>query len=207
MKTIILNDNEVEVDGIKYIKEKQKEPEFKVGQWIIGIGIYNPTHPARLSNKREGDHFDFDNNDPSDVPGNVVNSIYCRHCTPSEIESHLIEIAKEKGFLTMGTRFKSIFSDDGVIREIQPFKNNSEIKWKYIESGDYLWCSNGMVCNSTSCSNPTIYKEGKWAEIIPEKKKLPKTKEAFEKFCLDLHITITNNGAVNIKNFLDDYEL
>jgi hypothetical protein len=31
MQTIILNDNEVEVDGVKYIKESK--PKYEIGKW------------------------------------------------------------------------------------------------------------------------------------------------------------------------------
>jgi hypothetical protein len=70
-----------------------------------------------------------------------------RKAKPSEIEAHLIEEAKRRGFVA-GNKFKSLTT--GYIYEIETQK------YAYHNSSDALdlW---GTAC---------IYKQGKWAEII-----------------------------------------
>ena len=46
-----------------------------------------------------------------------------------------------------------------------------------------------------------VYQEGKWAEIIPDKKKLPKTREEFLKFLSEFSLS---SGIVPM--FLKEYE-
>ena len=56
-----------------------------------------------------------------------------------------------------------------------------------------------------------VYKDGKWAEIIldvPDKKKLPKTKEEFEEFIhlIKKEIAFTGINNMSADRFLYDYE-
>ena len=168
-----------------FLRDQTKEepkPEFKVGDWIIGEAEYNPTYPARII-RILGDHADLDiEKVGADYCWRCGKSVYWRLATPQEIESHLRKIAEEKGFFKNGTKFKSINQNEvGSIRTIKPFRGNVDIKWVYHDSNDSLFCCNGMDTKSIDgkyvCSNPSIYEGGKWAEIIPEKKKLPSTKD------------------------------
>jgi hypothetical protein len=154
----ILNVESTDLSGFSHVEPVEPEPKFKVGDWIIHSGsIWSGPH--RIEHGLDP-HVD----DPDD-----------RLATPQEIESHLIKIAEEKGF-TIGRKFKSIFGDDGEVREIQPYCNGEKIVWRYIEYNDSLYCDSGMKTFHSFCSNPSIYKDGVWAEVLPqESKELPKT--------------------------------
>lgn len=66
----------------------------------------------------------------------------------------------------IGTKFIS-FRDEGRIREVQPYDGYITVKW-YIDSNGYVRADNGMRTKGGFCSNPTVYENGKWAEIVTE---------------------------------------
>lgn len=74
---------------------------------------------------------------------------------------------------SIGVVFKSIFTDKGLIRTIKPYYSDA-IKMEYELNNDYIRCSKGMDNMKGGCSNPIIYQDGVWAEIIstPEVKPL-----------------------------------
>ena len=164
MKKIeIIDERTVSVDGVIF---ERKEPEFKVGQWVIGVNGYTPTEPARLIsfNSVEANYI-YWNNGLKDERESWEAVSHIRPATHSEIEEHLIKVAKEKGFKT------------GVKRHYPKLKNVrvGEIK----EPLGYNFDSDSLTCD-----NGYIIWDGRdgWAEILPDKKKLPKTKEEFEAF-------------------------
>lgn len=81
--------------------------------------------------------------------------------TPEQVESALIEEAKRRGFKE-GVKIKAV-DRDGVV-DIIDFYDSEHIDYEI----DYH--------NSLNYGNKTIYKEGKWAEIIEQ----PKTKLTIE---------------------------
>jgi hypothetical protein len=57
------------------------------------------------------------------------------------------------------------------------------------------------------CSNPRIYYKGKFAEIVPDKKKLPKTKEELLNFIVtDLTDFFYAKDVTLIKNIINNIE-
>lgn len=86
-----------------------------------------------------------------------------REATKEEIESNLITEAKRKGFVE-GAYFISCFDDKDMVRKISPYRNGDNIKWCY--SNDELRSDNGINNLNGGCSNPAIYMNGKWADLI-----------------------------------------
>lgn len=105
-----------------------------------------------------------------------------------EYGANLIKLAKEKGLTRIGAKVKD--ADDGLVSVI----TGSEVAYRNVfdslvidSKGDHMY----TITN--------LYYQGKWAEIIPEKK-LPKTKREAEEFLTEY----AQNG--NIRNFLKNYE-
>jgi hypothetical protein len=118
----------------------------------------------------------------------------CRPATPAEIESHLKSICDEK---YIGKKVKSLANH---IDKLGIIIENPRIK--YYESSDELWYEDSktfMQC---------VYKQGKFAEIISEKKKLPKTRDEFaellHKFQDDAFLPFP---TMDVDVFLNEYEL
>ena len=185
MKTIkVIDDKTIEVDGKRYAEVPESQTEFKVGQYIIADGDSIPRRITRATSAIiECDKYFY-------YPWAV------RLAIPSEIEAHMKKEAEGRGYKP-GVRFKSMNGDEiGRIRTIyaNPFD--------YYASSDTLTVSTPRQEWRNLCSNPTIYEKGRWAEILPEKKKLPKTREEFMKFLGDY----TNRHCSTVQNFLDQYE-
>jgi len=90
--------------------------------------------------------------------------------TPKECMSkeELLEYAK-KTYL-VGIEFKSEFDDNGKIREIQCYpgydKNGKGLNFRFTDT-DSIRIS--ISTNKGGCSDPLIYKNGKWVDIISPK--------------------------------------
>lgn len=86
-------------------------------------------------------------------------------------EKELIEEAYRR--YPIGTKFKSP-DDGGAIREVKPYAGRFTVVWALDRNGK-LRADNGMFNDifddrgrKTFCSNPHIYHEGVWAEIVQE---------------------------------------
>ena len=135
---------------------KRKETEFKAGKWIIGKNTndgrqYIPHHPVRFI--EEGDYWcRFE----SDKDGRTETSKkYLRHATEDEVESHLIEEAKKRGY-NQGVKVKNMTKDDNFSVDC-------------INNGFKSFPIEYNPRNDELSANMAIYKQGKWAEIIEEK--------------------------------------
>lgn len=65
----------------------------------------------------------------------------------------------------IGTKFISK-TDNGLIREIKPYGTHNTVKFELTENNK-IWCSNGLdIGKGGCCSNPFLYEEGKWVEIV-----------------------------------------
>ena len=106
--------------------------------------------------------------------------------TPQEIEDHLRKICDEK---YEGKRIKSL--GDGHIGTV--IQGSS-----YYLEDDSFWVNdeNGVLL---------LYRDGKFAEIVPQKKKLPKTKKELKELMCNWKYYVPNEN-VDIDKFLDDYE-
>lgn len=175
-------------DFLSQDKEEPK-PKFKAGDWVYWGGS-SPTIGRIIRHCNEfADSWVLETaNGKGKYDSCSENNL--THITPQEIESHLIKIAKEK--FKKGSKISSVTSGNNFT-----FYNLEDIYYNI--NTDTL--SNGGM---------HMYSKGKWAEIIPEKKKLPKTKEelifliqdAFIKqpSCIDLRLSEW------INSFLKDYE-
>ncbi len=83
-------------------------------------------------------------------------------------KEEILEEAKRK--YTIGIKFKSEFDDNGKIREIQYYpgcdKNGKGLNFRY-NSKDQIRVS---INSNSGCSDPLIYNNGKWAEIVSSPK-------------------------------------
>ncbi len=80
-------------------------------------------------------------------------------------------LAKAYEDYPIGTKFICKYS--GKIREVQPYSGETTVTYR-IEIHN-IRCDNGMftkhIDGSSACSNPAIYEDGTWAEIIIEEPK------------------------------------
>lgn len=177
---------------LKHIQEdiaklQTKEPEFKVGQWVIGKDKDSPFVPARIMSIDEGvvNYLYWGN------LSNVERESYqrkerIRPATKEEIESHLRPICDKK---YVGKKVRDMLN--GEIRKVGEFEEydfERDLMSYYLE-GNYNYAVRP-------------YFDGKFAEIIPSKKKLPKTKEEFGAFLG----AYCNRHTSSVDEFLNDYE-
>lgn len=149
------------------------KPEFKVPGWFLYFG----SHLIKVFHAdNRSSHCLYEKDDAYDIA-------FCRSAPPLEIESHLKRICKEKGLMKNGIKLISVMgSPDFVYNELgHTF---------YDSNGDCLY-NNGMA----------LYSNGKFAERIHEKKKLPRTKPEFQAF-----ISAYNTQDKFLRDFLNDYE-
>lgn len=97
----------------------------------------------------------------------------------------------------IGTKFKSIFSDNGMIREIAPYdKYDNTVKFTiwYNDKDKYIHCDNGIDCSKGGCSNPFIWKNGEWAPTVTEEELL--LEEAKKRYPIGTTITPFNSSRM-----------
>jgi hypothetical protein len=108
---------------------------------------------------------------------------HCCPATPQEIESHLRKICDEK---YIGKKVRCLVSGEYTVDRF----------WEYDDIKD-------RICYHTDVEGEGawLYGNGKFAEIIPDKKKLPKTKKEFSKCFKDW---LVYSGSTD--DFLNQYE-
>jgi hypothetical protein len=161
--------------------QESKESEFKVGQWVC---LHGSSYPYRIEK--------IDNNGNLFVnnlcgTSHLITSGGFHLATPQEIENHLKKIAEEKGF-------KNNTLIRGLTAQSEPFYSCyvMETPLSYNEPEDSL-CSQ---------SGDRVYCRGKWAEIVPVKKKLPKNKEELKQF----YYAWYGDGTMDFQAFVDQCE-
>jgi hypothetical protein len=179
MKEIkFLDEKTVEIDGQTFARvDSAKEPEFKVGDWVIGINDYNPKFITRIVGLN-GENARFDDAD-NQLEHDDINERFARHATPEEIESHLKKVAKEKGFV-----------DNISFTGLRLWFNPRRAKFGGFERSNesIMYPTYDATEDTLNCFDKenevfeAIYEKGKWAEIDPAKKPLPKTKEELISF-------------------------
>jgi hypothetical protein len=98
---------------------------------------------------------------------------HCNDCKyySLNIEEELLEKANRD--YGIGVVFKSTFSDCGLVRTVKPYYPGAT-KMVYEVYKNYIRCKGGMGhTENKGCSNPIIYENGVWAEIVST----PKPKE------------------------------
>jgi hypothetical protein len=158
-------EKEININGILYKRvEEEPKSEFKVGDWVEYLLKTSLCQDDEIRIGRITSHshdlFIIDNK--ITVQDNHIG----RKLTPSEIEAHLIAEAKRRGYKE-GTKFKSYFDDGNKIRTIEKYDRKTPIKFYYTKNTDSL--RSAMYTNyGEFCSNPSVYQDGQWAEIIKD---------------------------------------
>jgi len=159
---------------------KEPKPEFKVGDWIISLMSHGNEIQHIKSISDNCVEYDMGCS-PRYPHGHYSWRGYIRHATKDEIESHLKKICDEK--YPVGTKYKSlVYGDFAQVKGI----------FRYFIEGDYM----------TDGFGGCVYDNGKFAEILPDKKKLPKTKAEFNTFLG----AWANRHTSTTDEFLNDYE-
>lgn len=195
METIkIIDEKTIERNGIKYVPEKAEETKFKVGQWVVFLpekakdmhlytDFWNAPHIMRILKITNADnylHFD-ENQDPYNNGDKSSNVCDCfRPATKEEIEAHLRKICDEKGY-KKGMKVKD--ANDGLVSVIT--ENEPE---EYRPEYDSLVIRSRAKDHDYRVTN--LYYNGKFAEILPDLKKKPETREEFEAFLDDYTIAV-----------------
>ena len=104
--------------------------------------------------------------------GSYASVLKTVEATNEEVVEALIEEAKRRGFLTIGNKFKSCFSDNDQIRKIDHYINwdGSKNIISLSHSSLGLFYLDGIETEKGLCSNPTIFRGGKWATVIEQDK-------------------------------------
>jgi hypothetical protein len=181
------------IDNRISIKPVESEPEFKVGDWVVAKEKYFRPYSPRLITSIGTDIYNavqynyFD--DFNKTEKNGCYGKYLRHATPQEIEQHLRKICEEK---YVGKRVKCLIDGATYIPYVLD---------KYDSFVDTLWYFDKQG------TTIKIYGSGKFADIVPEKKKLPKTKEELMNFVLeDLHPFFYDSDLPKIMKIINDHE-
>lgn len=95
-----------------------------------------------------------------------------------EGKPNLIEEAKKRGYVP-GVKIHSVGHSDEIHTITDTIYDVGKDLYFVADESEWTGHFQGQ------CSNPSIYREGVWAEIIPDKKKLPKTRKEFEMFYYD----------------------
>ena len=116
-----------------------------------------------------------------------------RPATEEEIQKHLVTEAKKRGFRT-GAR---VNCEDGISRIVD---NESLF---YNKLPDRLCCSVKKGLHYTIAT--ALYARGRWVDIIPPKKPIPKTKKELAEF-LGSYICDNVRDGKKAAEFLSEYE-
>lgn len=164
--------------------KEEPKPEFKVGDWIIGIKDYLPNYPARIS-KIDGDHADITITGGENYRYRWIKgvNVFCRLATPQEIESHLKKIADEK---YIGEKVRCLIDES--IFTIAEFSQYTDC--------DSLWYKDeyGRIVK--------VYGQGEWATIVLEKKKLPNDRKGISELIGLYH---DQNDGLPFKTPIDEF--
>jgi len=157
-------------DALKKELLSKIEPEFELNRWYDSER--NNAFFIKSVDKEHAFGYGFLNG--KWVDSTNINLWYIKNLlTPSEVETALINEAIKRGFVE-GAMFKCL--EQGVIRHYRPYYKTQwnkgiELSLRYLEDGDCLFCYGGLWNgDSEVCSNPSIYRAGKWATIIPQEK-------------------------------------
>lgn len=167
---------------------EQKQPEFKVGQWatdgLIKGRITSTGYDGGIVYLQ----------DVETETTYTTNKYNIKLLTEDEIESHLRKICDEK---YVGKKVKCLrnWDCDKINKEeaVKPYVIEYDRYWMRADNGNY-------IC---------VYANGKFAEIIPDKKPLPKTREEYKEFLDDFWHALPEDddmpGLVS-DDFLNQYE-
>jgi len=150
-----------------YMKEN-KETKFEISKWYKDNKLNNSYIYSTYRNGNEYYGYGLWAGKWGSKLGIRNDSI---EASEEEVKEALLKYAHDK--YTIGIKFKSINKEEvGIIREVIPYSEaDKEVFWNFDSNNSVVYSSNGIKCDSRTCSNPTIYKDGKWAEIVTEDRK------------------------------------
>jgi len=156
MKTITLEDGrKVEISNESYGNlAKSIRPEFKVGDWVIGLDGCHPTYPKRIRLFKSDNSVEFNGGSSNII--RCGDGVFVRLATPKEIEDHLIEEAKSRGFKE-GVIKTSYFPEYSSAYNKENTYTMNDSQPQYEADKDALRMGGGI-----------IYHKGRWAEIIKD---------------------------------------
>ena len=169
--------------------QKQEKLKFKIGDWVVWFGGKPTIGRIKKHCLEFGDSWEL-TDIPKDSKGKYTScsEVSLRLATKQEVKDHLISIAISKGFV-LGAKYKNLTGNINIVDEQLTYSRFGD---NTIDSG---------------FNSGWIYCDGEWAEVLPDKKKLPKTKKEFHKFCEDLFQNKNGRGKFDeIINFLNEYE-
>lgn len=137
----------------------EEEKKYKIGDWVITKGYYKEYDgiPLRINKINDSDCCYFDN---PDNPNYNFGLCHIKDLAKEkEIENYLIEEAKRRGF-KIGIKFFNI-ERPSIIQSLSKFD------FRYYLDGDSLYGYAPIEEWGKGNSNPSIYKNGVWAEIVP----------------------------------------
>lgn len=189
VEVIKLSENQIEIDGVKYLRQ---EPEFKVGGWSGWIDLGGIKHLFRITEFKGSQA--YGNNGPNmgkegwpDKSENQCSISSLVLATKEEIESHLIKVAKEKGFKE-GCRYNNTAGNTKVaVKDPELYESDNPYS---------LHCGEG-------CGLIYDNRLNQWAQILPSKKALPKTKKEFAHFIDEWS---KSSFEMSWNDFIDLYE-
>jgi hypothetical protein len=179
-------------DFAKTLTGTTNTEDFEIGDWVYAekseddyrVSKYIPVFQVKGFNENKGNYLR-----PVKDESTGVHKRHCRKALPHEIPNIIADIPKktEKEILleqackyyTVGTKFKSV-CDNNRVREIQPYHEGDSLIWKVSSDLTEIRSDNGIKTFDEFCSNPTIYENGKWAEIVEETVKPLSMKEIQE---------------------------
>lgn len=172
---------------------EKKQPEFKVGDWAKTK--FN-NKPFRITEISETGLISGE-----DYSGGSVGNWHPRnllHCTEEEIKSHLKKICDEK---YIGKKVKCLsIEEEGVIVE----KPHPDPYACHINDSYWMLRINKYGTDIGMC----VYRQGHFAEIIPDKKKKPETRKEFKEFLRDFYDSLPEDTmGISSNDFLNQYEI
>jgi hypothetical protein len=196
VNVIRINDNTIDIDGVIYEKKSKPESKFKIGNWIVGVDKYPPDHPARII-KIYNNCADLDIKNGDGYVWRSEDTIFWRLATPPEIESYLSKIIEEN---YVGKNIKCLTSNNIGTVVNEQYMDGYFHSWNYHYENDSFTVAIPHDQWHGCTSNPVVYKEGKWADIII-KKNLPTTKKELHDILVDFY----GCDSMNIDEFLKEY--
>ena len=167
------------VDAIPSVKvsdiEKCLKQELEVGKWYYATEdeykwLFNYVELNKEHGRYCGYGFDLEYKD--DIIWNEQMSFQTENeckfspAKDKEVEEALIKEAKKRGFKE-GAWFNCI--DSKIKRKFAPYsKLDAHVELTY-KPNNTLCHYNGLTTEYGGCSNPDIFRDGKWAEIIEDK--------------------------------------
>ena len=164
---------------------EKPESEFKVGDWITLFGRI-----SRIMRIEDGLYYlsyydSHENESEGKVPFTLSMLRTERHATEEEIEAHLKKICDKR---YIGKRVKCLSWDEYVVDRFVEYDVDSDsMIYEGKNDGGYVY----------------VYQQGEFAEIIPDKKKLPCSKEE-ARILLDEYDDWRQDS--HRPDFLDEYE-